>query len=57
MPFKRKEDEVTANENVPTKIVKEIIDLCQRIYDELRNYKSDDGRTLSENFLRLASKK
>jgi|LakMenEpi03Aug12_release.lakeMendotaPanAssembly.Ray.scaffolds.fasta_scaffold2714442_1 hypothetical protein len=57
MPFKRKEDEIAINENLPTKIVKEIIDLCQQIYEELRKYKSDDGRILSDNFLRLASKK
>lgn len=56
MPFKRKE-ESGENDNVPTKIVKEIIILCQKIYDELRNYKSEDGRLLADNFLRLASKK
>jgi hypothetical protein len=31
--------------------------LCQEFYDGLRSYKSDDGRSLCENFLRLPSKR
>ena len=54
MPLKqRKDDEKvrTKNDN------KEILELCQHLFNELRSYKGEDGRILSENFYRLASKK
>jgi len=31
--------------------------LCQEFYDGLRSYKSEDGRNLCENFIRLSNKR
>jgi protein polybromo-1 len=35
----------------------ELVNLCQEFYDDLRSHKSDDGRILCENFIRLPSKR
>jgi hypothetical protein len=35
----------------------ELVNLCQEFYDDLRAYKSEDGRILCENFIRLPTKR
>ncbi|CAF4796501.1 unnamed protein product, partial [Rotaria sp. Silwood2] len=36
---------------------REINDLCQELYDAIRAYKSEDGRIVCENLIRLPSKR
>ncbi|CAF1185958.1 unnamed protein product [Rotaria magnacalcarata] len=54
--------EPTSNQSVPKRTRKviddrETNDLCQELYDAVRAYKSEDGRIVCENFIRLPSKR
>ncbi|CAF4855824.1 unnamed protein product, partial [Rotaria sp. Silwood1] len=54
--------EPSSNQSAPKRTRKaiydlEINDICQELYDAIRAYKSEDGRLVCENFIRLPSKR
>ncbi|CAF3432403.1 unnamed protein product [Rotaria sp. Silwood1] len=47
--------EPSSNQSAPKRTRKN--DICQELYDAIRAYKSEDGRLVCENFIRLPSKR